>query len=85
MSHGFLIAVVTAACVVAFAPQAMAQFGGIGGPGIGAPPGGGGTARTTTVKSSKSNTSDRIGTGGGGGVKPGKKINLNSSRSNTRN
>ncbi len=42
-------------------------------------------AEPTTVKSSKSNTSDRMGGGGGvrsGGGAPAKVINLNSSRSN---
>ncbi len=40
------------------------------------------TARATTVKSSKSNTSDRMGGGGGKGTAPAESTNLNSSRSN---
>ena len=86
MSPKFLIAL-TAACI-AFAPGAMAQTQTL--------PGASGTpnaAKTTTVKSSKSNTSDRMGGGGGKGAagrmgggagKPpdSNAINLNSSRSN---
>ena len=67
-SRGTLLAAVTAAFVIAPGLSALAQF---------SPPGFGGTGQTTgqggTVKSSKSNTSDRM--GGGGGTKAGGAVN----------
>ena len=62
MHRSYLMAILAAASVAAFAPLAMAQFNvGPGTFGTSSPP------ATTTVKSSKSNTSDRMGGGGGGG------------------
>jgi hypothetical protein len=65
MSRGF-VAAVMAACV-AFAPCALVLESA--------------QAEPVTVKSSKSNTSDRM--GGGGGVRAGGALDLNSSRSNS--
>ena|SRR5437773_4536860 len=96
-SSGTLLAAVTVAFVIAPGLSALAQFTPPGFGGTGQTTGQGATAKTTTVKSSKSNTSDRMGggggtkaggavsrMGGGGGAKGGanKAINLNSSRSN---
>ena len=63
-----LLIALSAACL-AFAPVAMAQF---------QPD----TARATTVKSSKSNTSDRMGGGGGRGT-AARTTTVKSSKSNT--
>jgi uncharacterized protein YdeI (BOF family) len=67
---GMLLAVVTTAFVIAPGSPALAQFNvpGFGGSTDRMGGGGGGkgaTGRATTVKSSKSNTSDRMGRGGG--------------------
>jgi uncharacterized protein YdeI (BOF family) len=78
MTRNILIAALAATCVMAFGPQAMAQFNipGPGGFGSGDP------ARSTTVKSSKSNTSDRMGGGGGKGG-AAKATTVKSSKSNS--
>ncbi len=82
MSRDLRTAALAAACVIAFAPAALAQSGSSyesSGPGLP-----GAAAKTTTVKSSKSNTSDRM--GGGGGVKgagSAKARSVMSSKSNT--
>jgi hypothetical protein len=95
--RGTLLAAVTAAFVIAPGLSAWAQFSPPGFGGTGQTTGQGGTEKTKTVKSSKSNTSDRMGggggakaggavnrMGGGGGAKSGaqRSRNLNSSRSN---
>jgi hypothetical protein len=77
MARKILIAGLAAACVVAFAPQAMAQFIFPGAGGSGDP------ARSTTVKSSKSNSSDRMGGGGGGKGATSRATTVKSSKSNT--
>jgi uncharacterized protein YdeI (BOF family) len=79
MTRNILIAALVATCVMAFGPQAMAQFNipGPGGFGSGDP------GRLTTVKSSKSNTSDRMGGGGGGKGGAAKATTVKSSKSNS--
>jgi hypothetical protein len=72
MKRAVLATVATLAGVVLGATSAMAQSGA------------GSTERATTVKSSKSNTSDRIGGGGGGGQgSTAKTTTVKSSKSNT--
>jgi hypothetical protein len=84
---GMLLAVVTAAFVIAPVRSALAQFKvpGFGGSTDRMGGGGGGkgaTGKATTVKSSKSNTSDRMGGGGGKGKATSRGKNLEPSRSN---
>ena len=70
---GTLLAAVTAAFVIAPGLSAWAQFNPPGLGGTGQTTGQGAAAKTNTVKSSKSNTSDRM--GGGGGTKAGGAVN----------
>jgi hypothetical protein len=79
MYRSILIPLSAGVILVAFAPQAMAQFNI--GPGAFEFPG---AASSTTIKGSKSNTSDRMGGGGGGGPRSAAKTTtVKSSKSNT--
>jgi hypothetical protein len=79
MYRSILIPLSAGMILLAFAPQAMAQFNI--GPGTFEFPG---PAATTTVKSAKSNSSERMGGGGGGGSQSGAKATtVKSSKSNT--
>jgi|GraSoiStandDraft_44_1057316.scaffolds.fasta_scaffold1289602_1 hypothetical protein len=77
MRRGSLTAILALTWMTASAPSAMAQFN-IGPGTFGSP----GPAATTTVKSSKSNTSDRMG-GGGGTHGAARATTVKSSKSNT--
>jgi hypothetical protein len=87
---GMLLAVVTAAFVIAPGSSALAQFNLPGGGGLntsdrmgGGGGGKGGTQRAKNLNTSRSNV-DRMGGGGGGkgATGPANAVKLNSSRSN---